>query len=201
MNWYSSDFHLGHYNIIKYCNRPFFSIEEMNNKIYDIISSTCKSNDNLIHLGDLMFKNKDEITKELDKLNCNILNIKGNHDGKLKYTIGNSILKYNFANQNVVLFEHKPSNECHHKNIFKALDIKICICGHVHNHDMWKFEDIYAAYDPECDVININIGIDCTNFKLIDEPHLMQMILKAIKYKNKLHTVFNYRDNNNNHIL
>ena len=27
--WFTSDFHLGHRNIIPYCNRPFDSIDDM----------------------------------------------------------------------------------------------------------------------------------------------------------------------------
>jgi calcineurin-like phosphoesterase family protein len=28
--WFTSDFHLGHFNIIRYCNRPFVDTQEMN---------------------------------------------------------------------------------------------------------------------------------------------------------------------------
>jgi len=27
--WFTSDFHFGHFNIIRYCNRPFASMDEM----------------------------------------------------------------------------------------------------------------------------------------------------------------------------
>jgi len=31
--WFTADFHLGHFNIIRYCHRPFASVEEMDNAI------------------------------------------------------------------------------------------------------------------------------------------------------------------------
>ena len=36
--WYTADFHLFHYNIIKYCNRPFDDIWQMHDAIGDTIN-------------------------------------------------------------------------------------------------------------------------------------------------------------------
>ena len=40
-----SDLHLDHYNIIKYCNRPFSSVREMNYLIVNNWNTTVKDND------------------------------------------------------------------------------------------------------------------------------------------------------------
>jgi calcineurin-like phosphoesterase family protein len=43
--WFTSDFHFGHFNIIRYCNRPFTSTEEMDTCIVDRMNQCVKSND------------------------------------------------------------------------------------------------------------------------------------------------------------
>jgi calcineurin-like phosphoesterase family protein len=43
--WFAADFHLGHKNIIRYCNRPFDTVEEMNRAILERLNSLVKAND------------------------------------------------------------------------------------------------------------------------------------------------------------
>jgi calcineurin-like phosphoesterase family protein len=49
--WFTADFHLGHKNIIRYCNRPFGTVEEMNRTILDRLNNLVKANDILYFLG------------------------------------------------------------------------------------------------------------------------------------------------------
>lgn len=53
MIWVTSDTELGHTNIIRYCNRPFNSVGEMDEKIVEQFNSLMGKNDILYHLGDL----------------------------------------------------------------------------------------------------------------------------------------------------
>lgn len=76
--YFSSDFHLDHKNIIKYDNRPFADIHEMNDTILDNHNLIVKSNDDFYFLGDFCFSNRTEFF--LSKLNGNLFFIKGNHD-------------------------------------------------------------------------------------------------------------------------
>jgi calcineurin-like phosphoesterase family protein len=76
--WFTSDLHLGHANIIRYCNRPFTNVEEMNEKLINNWNTLVKPGDSVYNLGDFAFHREPSIF--FNRLNgCKYL-IKGNHD-------------------------------------------------------------------------------------------------------------------------
>lgn len=74
----SSDHHMGHRNIVEYCNRPFSSVEEMDEFYIKQWNATIKPEDLIYYLGDMSFHPE----KYLDRLNGKIHYILGNHDFK-----------------------------------------------------------------------------------------------------------------------
>lgn len=77
--YFSSDWHLEHKNIIKYNNRPFRSLEEMNNTIIQNYNNLVLDNDDFYFLGDFCFN--DKRTEEfISQLRGNLFFIRGNHD-------------------------------------------------------------------------------------------------------------------------
>ena len=80
--WFTSDSHWSHQKIIELCNRPFSSVEEMNEKLIENWNSVVKPTDTVFHLGDFCFGGSQAWNSVLDRLNGNILLIKGNHDEK-----------------------------------------------------------------------------------------------------------------------
>lgn len=81
--FFTADTHLGHANIIKYDNRPFASVEEMDDAIIRNWNRKVSPNDTVYHLGDVAFYpwNKPEVLKRyLSRLNGKIHLILGNHD-------------------------------------------------------------------------------------------------------------------------
>lgn len=69
--WFTGDWHLGHTNIIRYCNRPFKDVTEMNSSLINNINELVMPNDRIINLGDVAFKGAEEmLPKWLARINC-----------------------------------------------------------------------------------------------------------------------------------
>ena len=78
--WFTADTHFGHKNIIRYCDRPFSSIDEMNETLISNWNSVVGPDDLVFHLGDFSVGGAAEWTSLLNKLNGEIFLILGNHD-------------------------------------------------------------------------------------------------------------------------
>lgn len=79
-NFYTSDTHFYHSNIIKYCNRPFSSVEEMNEKMIANWNEVVNPGDTVYHLGDFAFCTSDRAISLLNRLNGRKVLITGNHE-------------------------------------------------------------------------------------------------------------------------
>lgn len=78
--YFISDLHLNHKNIIKYCNRPFNDVEEMNNKIINNWNSIIQPDDIVYHLGDFCLGDREVIKKFTARLSGRKMAVLGNHD-------------------------------------------------------------------------------------------------------------------------
>ena len=79
--FFTGDEHFYHNNIIKYCNRPFKSVEEMNNIIIAKHNEKVSPDDIVIHCGDFALNSNTEEVLEIQKrLMGHHQYIKGSHD-------------------------------------------------------------------------------------------------------------------------
>ena len=90
---FSSDKHLGHYNIIRSCSRPFKSIEEMSQNIISKHNEIATENDELWDLGDFAFRCYPTYAVEcLKQLKGTINLILGNHDLPIRKAYNKGLL-------------------------------------------------------------------------------------------------------------
>ena len=80
--WFTSDTHFCHENIIRFCDRPFASVEDMNKALVDKWNSVVKPDDTVFHLGDFCWGGSASWEWLLQHLNGHIHLIIGNHDVK-----------------------------------------------------------------------------------------------------------------------
>ena len=130
-----SDTHFGHANIIKYADRPFDTVEEMNEVMVENWNSVVKQGDKVYHLGDVTMNSKS--LDILSRLNGRKVLIKGNHDiQKLKfYTPHFYDIRGSHELDNFVL-THIPVSDT------QKLRYKGNIHGHTHEknlEDPWYF--------------------------------------------------------------
>lgn len=78
--FFTSDLHFGHNNILRFCNRPFNSTEEMDEALIENWNSVVKPTDIVFNLGDFAFAPNWRWIELLGRLNGQHYLILGNHD-------------------------------------------------------------------------------------------------------------------------
>lgn len=83
MIYYISDLHFGHANVIRFDNRPFSDVHEMDKYMIELWNMRVKDEDHVYVVGDVSLNNSLPVEKYLAQLKGHKHLIKGNHDGKL----------------------------------------------------------------------------------------------------------------------
>lgn len=128
-----SDTHFGHANIIRYCNRPFSSVEEMNEKMIDNWNQLVTIHDHVYHLGDVYFGS--ETSNFFHRLNGKKRLILGNHDNGKDQKLRNMFQKismWRMFPEFKVLLTHVP---VHPMSLSEKAPINIH--GHIHEKDVF----------------------------------------------------------------
>lgn len=110
--WFTADHHFGHTNIIKYCDRPYSSVEEMDEDLIKRWNERVQPGDLVYHLGDFAFhKSTSLVDAILGRLNGTIQVIYGNHDSpgvkkSTKFSWQGDYKYVTVENQKIVLFHY-----------------------------------------------------------------------------------------------
>lgn len=137
--FYISDTHFGHKNILKYDNRPYFTVAEMDADLIKRWNNAVKPTDTVYHLGDFSWLKPAEESEILQQLNGTKILIRGNHDYK-PTAEWSEVLPFAeiVDNGRHVILSHFPIAS--YKNMTHGY---YHLYGHVHN----SFEDgLFDAY-------------------------------------------------------
>ena len=159
--WVTSDTHFGHANIIKYCNRPYSSVGQMDTGLIVNINSLVAPEDTLIHGGDFCFGNYDSIINFRKRINCRHIHlVLGNHDRMIKanrfrlVNVFEAVEEYKVIKigEKIYIINHYPINierdrdkQAHMLKLVENCDAKY-LFGHTHKDE------------PN------NIGVDAHNY-------------------------------------
>ena len=185
--WFSSDFHLGMSAILRFEERPFKSIDKMNEAFIRSCNQRAKvyykttfngtqevtDRDTIIHVGDLCSFGQDRGNKGLDvkpqelvsKIGATFINLRGNHDinNKVK-SIGTSLMTSLGKKHRHVFVCHFPSYDDRCDPIPRGVYLQLC--GHVHRK--WKH-----CLDVTNGILNINVGVDVWGYKIVSEDEVL----------------------------
>lgn len=152
---YIADLHLGHFNVIKYDNRPFSSVEEMDKTIIDNWNNTVMDTDDVYIIGDVCFGNNPE--KYIKQLRGKKHLIIGNHDKEVlkkcrSYFETIDYYKKIYDDNKAIILCHYPMAEW--DGMFRE---SYHIYGHIHNalndtYYMMKNRDL--AFNAGCMINN-----------------------------------------------
>lgn len=183
--WFTADLHLGHRNIISYCDRPFESVGAMNHAIIARWNEVVDDEDTVWVLGDFALGTIAETLPLAGELRGQLILLTGNHDrcwaGHGRRAVGwtDRYLEAGFAEvrhgtttidiggSEVRLCHFPYRGDSHDRDRYVEHrpedDGSWLLHGHV--HDRW-------GQDGRM----INVGVDTTGFRPISEAEITALI-------------------------
>ena len=186
--FFTSDLHFGHENVLKFDDRPFETVEEMDEELIRRWNNKVDKGDLVYVLGDLIWKTaNNEALSILKRLNGQIILIKGNHDRFIKNaTAKNALAGLKDYDDICVALADGTTRRCILSHYFMPFYIghrysAIHLHGHSHNTEESLEEEHITAYlrARGYNLEVYNVGCMYWNY----EPVTLDEILQKEGYK------------------
>ena len=169
--YFTSDHHFGHKNIIRFTDRPFATVEEMNETLIQNWNNKIRPNDDVYHLGDVALCHQTELAAILNRLNGKIHLIKGNHENaalgcakqfewiKDYYELTVEDAEAKGGKQKIVLLHYamRVWNKSHHGSY------------HLYGHS-------HGTLPDDATMRSIDVGVDTHNFAPISYQEVKELM-------------------------
>lgn len=160
MIYFTSDLHLGHKNIIRLCNRPFSSVDEMDRVLIQNWNKKVHKNDSVYILGDLMFRNEKPPEEYLRQLKGKKHLLVGNHDRQWIRTCDLSQFFESVEKLDFVSDGKRQMTLCHYPMMsWPHIQRSYMVFGHIHNNTDADYWPLIAQSERM-----LNAGVDINGF-------------------------------------
>ena len=174
MMFLTSDTHFGDSTIMKYVDRPFKDVEEMDRVLIENINETVGEEDTLYILGDFTMEGDlTEVTHYLDQINCKYIRmIIGNHDRRFVINGLQSPFKSKKDYCEFDYNEIKPYGKMFCLSHYPMLSWNDRYFGsimcHGHMHSSKRSNDINAWQH----VKRFDVGVDANDYKPVSAEYI-----------------------------
>lgn len=168
MLYFTSDLHIGHANVIKFCERPFKDLDEMHEVLINNYNSVVTDKDEVWFLGDLVYRADNDQIKLYRHFRGHKHVVWGNHDKKYR-----SLLEPYFESAQ----DYKELNYEKHKFVMMHFPIhswngrnrgSIHLHGHTHGT---------LPFNPE--LKRLDVGVDVHNYNPISFEQVLEIVSKV----------------------
>jgi calcineurin-like phosphoesterase family protein len=171
MIYFTADLHLGHTNIIAHTNRPFATVEEMDEVLLNNWNAKVQKNDTVYIVGDLFFYKSYPIEESLQAMNGKKHLIIGNHDKNWMKKVD---LSKHFESVELMAEISDGSHAitlCHYPMMTwnRFSQGEYLIYGHIHNNRNDSYWPLLSTMDNA-----LNAGVEINNYEPVTFDELVE---------------------------
>jgi calcineurin-like phosphoesterase family protein len=164
--YYTADLHLGHANVIRFCGRPYLSVQEMDEALIENWNAVVRANDDVYILGDFFYRNEEPAEQTLKRLKGKKHLILGNHDKK--WVRGVDLARHFVEVTNMLAYkvDGVKYTLCHYPMLSwdgRGRGGGYMIHGHTHNSTLQYVDDHL-----------LNAGVDINGYRPVAFDELVQ---------------------------
>jgi calcineurin-like phosphoesterase family protein len=167
MDYLISDLHLDHDNIIDYCDRPFNSVEEMNDVLVEHWNAVVDPDDEVLYGGDLTIRTSAAALLDwLNELNGEIVFLLGNHDGTVLEELDRVqfVEEFRFEHRGVPFYAIHDPADC--PSNWKGWLL------HGHHHNNWPDQFPFVDHDSR----RVNFSVELLDYRPLATDRLVDYL-------------------------
>lgn len=161
MEYFTSDPHYGHVNIIRYCDRPFRDLDHMREELIARWNAVVQPNDTVYVLGDFALGGSDHKPLVFNRLMGKKILIEGNHDNGVTRNLGWARVDKRADLSLDGKRLHLVHNPAHAQPVAPEFGNTIILHGHLHG-----MADLHP-FEKKWNFPYVDVGVDCWDYRPI----------------------------------